>query len=68
MEFNFCDFDWVHGFLGVLLEWHLITAISNWNSSNITGPSLSENEIRMCLCDYVLMWSELQLSNVLGRE
>ncbi|KAF5946789.1 hypothetical protein HYC85_017017, partial [Camellia sinensis] len=56
------DVDWILEFLGVLLERHLINAISNRNSSNALGLSLSGNEIRKCLCVYVLMWSELQLS------
>ena len=68
MEYSFLDVDWILGFLGVLLERHLITAVSNWNSSDASGRSLSGNEIRMCLCDYVLRWSELLLSNILGRE
>ena len=50
------------GFLGVLLEKHLIYAVSNRNSSIDSGLSLSGNEIRKCLCVYVLTWSELQLS------
>ena len=50
------------------MEKHFINAISNRNSSNASGLSLSENEIRRCLCDYVLTWNELQLSKVLGRE
>ena len=62
MGFNFWDVDWIRGFLGVLLERHLINAVSNRNSSNASGLSLSGNEIRKCLCVYVLMWSELQLS------
>ncbi|KAF5940509.1 hypothetical protein HYC85_021676 [Camellia sinensis] len=64
----FLDVDWTLGFLGVLLEKHLINAVCNRNSSNATGLSLSENEIRKCLCDYVLTWSELLLSIALERE
>ena len=60
--FNFWDVDWIRGFLGVLSERLLINAVSNRNSSNASGLSLSGNEIRKCLCVYVLMWSELQLS------
>ncbi|KAL7227573.1 hypothetical protein ACSBR1_022436 [Camellia fascicularis] len=45
---------WILGFLGVLLEKHLINALSNRNSSNASGLSLSRNEIHKCLCDYVL--------------
>ncbi|KAF5949312.1 hypothetical protein HYC85_011305 [Camellia sinensis] len=44
--FGFWDVDWILGFLGVLLEKHLINVVSNRNSSNVTGLSLSENEIR----------------------
>ncbi|GMP26121.1 hypothetical protein CsSME_00002701 [Camellia sinensis var. sinensis] len=44
--FSFQDVDWVHGFLGVLLERHLISTVSNRNSSNAAGRSLSGNEIR----------------------
>ena len=66
--FNFWDVDRVHGFLGVLLERHLITGVFNRNSSDAMGRPLSGNEICMCLCGYVFMWSELKLSNVLGRE
>ena len=62
MGFSFWDIDWVLGFLRVLLEKHLINAVSNWNSSNTSGLSLSGNEIRRCLCDSVLTWSELSLS------
>ncbi|KAF5933080.1 hypothetical protein HYC85_029251 [Camellia sinensis] len=40
------DVDWILGFLGVLLEKHLINAASNRNSSNASGLSLSGNEIR----------------------
>ncbi|KAF5932581.1 hypothetical protein HYC85_028752 [Camellia sinensis] len=40
------DVDWILGFLGVLLEKHLINAVSNRNSSNASGLSLSGNEIR----------------------
>ena len=50
------------------MEKHLINAVSNRNSSNASGLSLSGNEIRKCLCDYVLTWNELQLSIALGRE
>ena len=68
MGLNFLDVDWVYGFLGVLLERHLITTISNWNSSNDAGRSLSTKEIHMCLCDYVLIWGDLLLSIALGCE
>ncbi|THG11112.1 hypothetical protein TEA_027755 [Camellia sinensis var. sinensis] len=40
------DVDWILGYLGVLLEMHLINAVSNRNSSNASGLSLSGNEIR----------------------
>ncbi|KAF5933891.1 hypothetical protein HYC85_030062 [Camellia sinensis] len=40
------DVDWILEFLGVLLEKHLINAVSNRNSSNVSGLSLSGNEIR----------------------
>ncbi|KAF5933551.1 hypothetical protein HYC85_029722 [Camellia sinensis] len=40
------DVDWILGLLGVLLEKHLINAVSNRNSSNALGLSLSGNEIR----------------------
>ncbi|KAF5942994.1 hypothetical protein HYC85_020636 [Camellia sinensis] len=40
------DVDWILGFLGILLEKHLINAVSNRNSSNASGLSLSGNEIR----------------------
>ncbi|KAF5931790.1 hypothetical protein HYC85_027961 [Camellia sinensis] len=43
------DVDWILGFLGVLLEKHLINAVSNRNSSNASGLSLSGNEIHKCL-------------------
>ena len=62
MGFNFWDVDWILEFLEVLLEKHLINAVSNRNSSNAVGLSLSGIEIRKCLCVYVLMWSELHLS------
>ena len=62
MECSFLDVDWILGFLGVQLERHLINAVSDRNSSNASGLSLSGNEIRKCLHVYVLMWSELQLS------
>ena len=62
MECSFLDVDWILGFPGVLLEKHMINVVSNRNSSNASGLSLSGNEIRKCLCVYVLMWSELQLS------
>lgn len=68
MKFSSSDVDWVYGFVKVLLEEHLITAISNWNSSNAVGRSLSRKEIHMCLCDYMSMWSDLLLSNVLSHE
>ncbi|KAF5951938.1 hypothetical protein HYC85_009882 [Camellia sinensis] len=61
-EYHFQDVDWILEFLGVLLEKHLINAVSNRNSSNASRLSLSGNEVRKCLCVYVLMWSELQLS------
>ena len=62
MGCSFLDVDWILGFLGVQLERHLINAVSDRNSSNASGLSLSGNEIRKCLHVYVLMWSELQLS------
>ena len=68
MECSFWDVDWALEFLVVLLERHLITAASNRNYSNALGLSLSRNEIRRCLCDYVLTWNELLLSIALGRE
>ncbi|KAF5933939.1 hypothetical protein HYC85_030110 [Camellia sinensis] len=40
------DVDWILEFLEVLLEKHLINAVSNRNSSNASGLSLSGNEIR----------------------
>ncbi|KAF5934507.1 hypothetical protein HYC85_030678 [Camellia sinensis] len=40
------DVDWILEFLGVLLEKHLINAVSNRNSSNASGLSLSGNEVR----------------------
>ena len=67
MECSFLDVDWILGFLGVLLERHLINAVSNRNSSNASGLSLSGNEIRKCVGVYVLTWNELQLSIVLRR-
>ncbi|THG17752.1 hypothetical protein TEA_030168 [Camellia sinensis var. sinensis] len=40
------DVDWILEFLGVLLEKHLINGVSDRNSSNVSGLSLSGNEIR----------------------
>ena len=68
MECSSLDVDWTLEFLVVLLERHLINAASNQNYSNASGLSSSRNEIRRCLCDYVLTWNELLLSNALGRE
>ena len=62
MECSSWDVDWTLEFLVVLLERHLINAVSNRNSSNASGLSLSGNEIRKCLCVYVLTWSKLLLS------
>ena len=67
IECCFLDVDWILEFLGVLLERHLSNAVSNRNSSNASGLSLSGNEIRKCLSVYVLTWNEIQLSIVLGR-
>ena len=68
MERSFWDVNWTLEFLVVLLERHLINAASNRNYSNALGLLSSRNEIRRCLCDYVLTWNELSLSNALGCE
>ena len=51
-----------------MLERHLTNYVSNRNSSNASGLSISRNEIRKCLCDYVLTWRQLQLSIAIGRK
>ncbi|KAL7188519.1 hypothetical protein ACSBR1_038391 [Camellia fascicularis] len=60
------NIDWVYGFLKVLLEEHLITAVSNWNSSNAAGQLLSRKEIRcqdvdvdVVVVGMILLWSIL---------
>ena len=68
MECSSLDVDWILEFLVVLLERHLINAASNRNYSSPSGLSPFRNEIRRCLCDYVLTWNVLLLSIALGRE
>ena len=66
--YPFSDYDRLAALLEIQLETIVIKCLSNMTPRNPVGRSLFGNEIRMCLCDYLPMWSELLLSIVLGRE